>query len=146
MQTDGVVNAEFDADLDEVEVQSRLPAMEEGEYLLRLCGFAHVNGDNGVFDIAQFDVVEARGEKANPQGSKGKISFKRDEKGMKKQIADKRMASFLVALNGGENPDSKSTFLQGIRKDPQGSVRVRVTTEIAEKSKNPFKKYSFFPA
>jgi hypothetical protein len=140
------VATEYDADLDEVEVQSRLPALEVGEYLAELFGLVHVDGDNGVFDIAQFELLEARGETANPQGSKGKISFKRDEKGMKKELADKRFASFLVAISGGVDVESKSSLIRELRKNPTGRVRIRITAEKAVKSGNAYKKYTFFPA
>ncbi len=142
-----VLESEFDTDLDEMEGGAeRLPKLQNGEYRLSLDRVVHVDGDSGVYDVFEWTINEARGDEANPVGSKAKISFKRDDKGKQKEIADKKLYSCLRALNGGNPPESRSTYLRGLRTNASGAVRVKATTEIAEKSKNPYQLVKYFSA
>lgn len=147
MNSEAAVTSEYDADLDEMEGGSeRLAKLEAGDYLLELNKIVHVNGDSGVYDIFELTVKEARGEAANAVGSKAKISFKRDDKGKKKEISDKKLFNALRALNGGETPESRSNFIATLRTEPRGSFRAKVFFPLAEKSQRPYQKIEYFSA
>lgn len=144
MSDDTTTNFDTDGDLDSVKPQApRLPTLEVGDYKLALQKIVHVDGESGVFDIFEVNILEARGETANAVGSGAKISFKRDERGAKKEMADKKLASALQAINGGTSPESNSAYIRGLRANPVGTFRVRATTETAEKSGNEYKKLTF---
>lgn len=139
------VQYDGDDDLDNVKAPPpRLPALEKGEYELTLEKVVHVDGDNGVFDIFEFLIDKSRGEGANEAGTRAKVPFKRDEKGMKKEIADKRLASCLAALSGGTSPESNAVFIRGLRNTPTGKLRVKIGSAKAEKSGNEYKTYLFY--
>lgn len=144
MSDDRVTEYDGDADLDGVEAaDERLPPLEVGDYKLTLTDVIHVDGDSGVYDIFQVKVEESKGETANASGTAAKLSFKRDETNkMKKDIAAKKLANCLAALNGGA-PESNSAYIRGLRAEPKGQFRVVVTSATAEKSGNAFKKYAF---
>lgn len=132
-----------DADLDGVKpAGERLPPLEVGDYKLTLDNVIHVDGDSGVYDIFEVTVDESKGESANEAGTAAKLSFKRDERGVKKEMADKRLANVLAALNGSP-PESNSAYIRGLRANPHGSFRVSVTTAKAEKTGNEYKKYAY---
>ena len=138
---------EYDKDLDGINVSTRLPTLSAGEYLLSLNVVKHVEGATGIYDIAEVTVLEGKGEDAS--SGKAKISFKRDETNkMRREIKNKQIAEFLTAV-AGENIESKSEFLAGLRDNPEfegTKFRAVVTSHVAEKSKNEYKNYKFMAA
>ena len=145
MTSETVAAADFDSDLDEVEGGAeRLPKLEAGDYLLDLNKVIRVDGDSGVYDVFEWTIKEAKGEAANPTGSKAKISFKRDSKGKDKEIADKKIFNCLRALNKGETPESRSAFLGSLRSEASGTVRAKVTFPNAVRSGKPYQKIDYF--
>lgn len=140
-----VTSSPYDTDLDEIEGGAeRLDKLSAGEYRLTLDNVVHVDGDSGVYDIFEWTINEARGTEANPQDSKAKISFKRDDKGKAKEINDKKLFNCLRALNGGETPESRSEYLKTLRTKPFGTLRAKVTFPLAEKSQRPYQKIEYF--
>jgi hypothetical protein len=147
---------DYDDALDEVETQeSRLPSLIDGipaqekasvEYILNLFGLAHVDGESGVYDIFQFEILDSKGEGAGAPGTKAKWSVRRDERGQKGEMANEKLAKALVAMNGGKVPGSNKAYLQGLRANPSGKLRMRIVKSKALKTGNLYNKFEFYPA
>lgn len=138
-----------DEELDDVKVIPRLPKLENGTYTVALQAVKRVAGFSGKYDIFEVEVISAKEGSEFSAGSKAKLSFKRDEAGVRGEIKQQQLAECLVAINGGEEIEGKAQYISSLRSTPcpAAGTKFRVVAS-SEKAKKPphneYQNYKFF--